>query len=455
MINRRLSLPILAAAGLLLGFGWRVAAAQVPPAEMTGARLKALEETYFPKLLALRKEISQTRFPFELFVSRYVGLNPGRQAGADSRGLEFVLFRDRTVLKVSGNYNAAYNATLTRNQRANRVFDDVVTPILRLISGSFPADAGFDRFGFEIAYHVRTHASSYDYEGKEILVVVIDKAEALAYVSARNDPERQEILNASEIYLNGQELALALGSAQPLGAEELAASRRGREALSAGNGNPPAPGAATAPVTPVAVIRAPDRLPAPVEGSAKPVGQPVAIPASPAGPPAIAPGTAAKGAAPNKADLEALQSRFQTQLDALGKEGVARYHFVEYAPPSFVPFRNRIYLQVTLRNPSLFDRNATSIYKRAAQSFDLFLAPLLKSLLDQTPVADEIAGLDITVLTELSASSASSSEALEFVLPLQPLRQFTDADITNQDLINQSVVLANGIRIALDLQRVE
>ncbi len=455
MIDRRLFLPILAAAGLLLGFEWCVVVAQVPPAEMTSARLKALEETYLPKLLTLREGISKTRFPFELFVSRYVGLDPGRQAGADSRGLEFVLFHDRTVLKVSGNYNAAYNATLTPNQRANRVFDDVVTPILRLISGSFPADAGFDRFGFEIAYHVRTHARSYDYEGKEILVVVMDKADALAYVSARSGPERQEILNASEIYVNGQELALALGSAQPLGPEELAASRRGREALSAGNGNPTAPGAGTAPVTPVAVIRAPDRLPAaPVEGSAKPDGQPVAIPASP-GPPALAPGTAAKGAAPNKADLEALQSRFQTQLDALGKEGVARYHFVEYAPPSFVPFRNRIYLQVTLRNPSPFDRNATSIYKRAAQSFDLFLAPLLKSLLDQTPVAEEIAGLDITVLTELGASSTNSSEALEFVLPLQPLRQFTDADITNQDLINQSVVLANGIRIALDLQRVE
>jgi len=30
-----------------------------------------------------------------------------------------------------------------------------------------------------------------------------------------------------------------------------------------------------------------------------------------------------------------------------------------------------------------------------------------------------------------------------------------DAEITNQDLINQSVVLVNGVRIALNLQTVE
>jgi hypothetical protein len=38
---------------------------------------------------------------------------------------------------------------------------------------------------------------------------------------------------------------------------------------------------------------------------------------------------------------------------------------------------------------------------------------------------------------------------------VKPLRQFADAEITNQDLINQSAVLVNGIRIALNLQQVE
>jgi hypothetical protein len=68
----------------------------------------------------------------------------------------------------------------------------------------------------------------------------------------------------------------------------------------------------------------------------------------------------------------------------------------------------------------------------------------------------EVKGVSVTILNDLtSTSAASSSEALEFFFPLTALRRFANAEITNQDLINQSVVLVNEVRIALDLQRVE
>jgi hypothetical protein len=35
------------------------------------------------------------------------------------------------------------------------------------------------------------------------------------------------------------------------------------------------------------------------------------------------------------------------------------------------------------------------------------------------------------------------------------MRSFVDDEITSQDLINQSIVLVNGVRIALNLQLVE
>jgi hypothetical protein len=38
---------------------------------------------------------------------------------------------------------------------------------------------------------------------------------------------------------------------------------------------------------------------------------------------------------------------------------------------------------------------------------------------------------------------------------LKATRLFARADITNQDLINQSVVLVNGVRISLNLAQVE
>jgi len=121
-----------------------------------------------------------------------------------------------------------------------------------------------------------------------------------------------------------------------------------------------------------------------------------------------------------------------------------------------VVFQNRIALQLTVRNPALFDHATTSIYKRAAKDFDLFLGPQLRDLLDQTPEDVLIQSLDISVLTQFKASAGRpSSEAIEFIFPLKALREFADAEITNQQLINQGVVLVNGVRIDLTLQLVE
>jgi hypothetical protein len=156
-----------------------------------------------------------------------------------------------------------------------------------------------------------------------------------------------------------------------------------------------------------------------------------------------------------QANADGLQRKYQLQLDALGKEGIASFHFVAYAPPSFVVFRNQVLLQLSLRNPQSFDKDATSIYKRAARSFDLFLAPQLKQILDKIPGGAEIDGLDITIVNDLTLNSTHSSEALEFICPLRTLRQFAAAEITNQQLIIQSVVMVNGVRIALTLQQVE
>lgn len=417
-----------------------VAKSQVGPAEITDPQLKSLEAAYLPQLVSMDQAIARITFPFAFNLSRYVGLDPKQQAGIDARGMEFVLFHDRMILKTSGNYNAAFDSLLlTQNQRANRVFTEVIAPILRLFPEYFTAQAGFDSFGFEISYHVRTHSSSYDYEGKEIFVIVLDKADALAYPGALTESARQNILNASEVYVNGKEFGLALNAANALGSDELAAHRRAHNA------------------------RARELVPA-VYGPAAHPNFGSSDPRSASGEPAgkQADGITAEGnlpgvtpANPKNAEVETLQNRLQSQLDALGKEGVSHCHFVDYAPPSLVIVRNLIHLQMTLRNPNPFDKSATSIYKRTAQSFDLFLAPLLKPLLDRAPSDGEIAGFDITVLNQFGINSKDSPEAIEFIFPLRPLRQFADAGITNQDLINQSVVIVNGVRIALDLQRVE
>ena len=416
-------IPFAAFCAAILIFAPSPSSAQVSPVELLNPRLKALEEAHLTKLMAMNRTIGLLTYPFEFSLNRYVGSDSSDAKGAkekiavDGRGLEFVNFHDQAVLKVTGNYNAAFDADqLTANQRASRVFNDVVFQILQVLPGYFSGADGFDGVGFEISYHVRRKAAHYEYEGKEFLVAVLSKRDALRYAKAPTDSERQEILNRSEIFLNGKAFGLSLGATEPFNVEALKRSVKQQPRNGATDGTA-------------------------VSGD------------SVSGEASVQP--AERVAIATQDDVARLEAKYKTQLDALAGTGLSKYHFVQYAPPSFVIFHNRLELQLTLRNPNSFEKDGTSIYKRAARSFDLFLAPQLKSIIEQVPDDAEINGLDITVLNDLTAPASHYSEALEFICPLKALRKFANADIANQDLINQSVVLVNGVRITLNLQQVE
>ena len=125
--------------------------------------------------------------------------------------MEFRRFKDRVILKATGNYNAAYDSTkFTRNERAAHTFRDVFLPILQSITKIIPPDVDCDSIGIEVAYHVRDVTKSYDYEGNEILVVVMDLKDAFQMALEKDDNARQEILNRALVYLGGQEYGLSL-----------------------------------------------------------------------------------------------------------------------------------------------------------------------------------------------------------------------------------------------------
>src|ERR1700745_367629 len=213
---------LLPALGIAIALAAQSASAQVSPAEILNPDLKALEETYFPQLKALNQSISKTKFPFPFYLSRFVGLDPAQQAEADSRGLEFVRFQDRVILKVTGNYNAAYDvARLTQNERAAGTFRTVVLPILEQLTAALPEDLACDGIGFEISHHARTRERSYDYEGKEILVVVLARDDAWALARTSTDSARQEILNRSKVYVSGNDFVPSLTQRDPLNVQAL------------------------------------------------------------------------------------------------------------------------------------------------------------------------------------------------------------------------------------------
>ena len=424
----------------------RPSMSQVSPSEILNPDLKALEQTYFRQLIGINQSVAKARFPFPLYLSRYVGLDPAKQAEADSRGLEFVRFEDRTILKITGNYNAAYNTlNMTRNQRAAATFRSVVLPILTVVTAALPDDLACDGIGFEISHHTRTNNGSYDYEGKEILVVVLDRRDAWALSRASSDAERQEILNRNKVFMNGEDYGLSLTEHDPLNVETLQRSIPAK---------PDATSTARSAVlasqsTLLKATNSPSQL---AHSSPSRSEAPLQVQVAPPAPVAIDP-----PATPvlTQEDADHMDERYQTQLAALHKEGTAKFHFVAYAPPAFVIFQDKLTLQMTLKNSLQFDGAKSSIYKRAAQSFDLFLAPLLKDLAGRISADVEFQLYDFSVISRLSAGARESSEAVEFICPRPAVKQFINAEITNQQLLDQSIILINGVRVALNLQVVE
>ena len=323
----------------------------------------------------------------------------------------------------------------------------MVLPILNVLTAALPEDLACDGVGFEISHHTRTKDRSYDFEGKEILVVVLDRADAWAMSRAATDARRQEILNRSKVFVSGVDYGLSLTERDPLNVQTLPrsvptkpdATSTARSSTVASHSSLLKPVLAPPPATASA--------PAPVESAPVATATDHPSPAV-ADPPPAAP-------VPTQADADRLDEKYQSQLAALAKEGAAKFHFVTYAPPTFVVFHEQMALQMTLKNSLQFGPAKGSIYKRAAQSFDLFLAPLLKDISERVSPDVEFQLFDFSVLNKLSPGAKETSEAIEFICPRTALKRFVNTEITNQQLLDQSIVLVNGVRIALNLQLVE
>ena len=404
--------------------------AQVSPIEISNPKLRSAEQEYLPQLQYLQHTIGETQFPLPFVLTRYVGVDPARQTSLDPRGIEFVYFQNRMLLKTSGFYTAAFNSDqLSENERASRTFQEVVVPILGLVGNQLALDMKCDGVGFEIAYHVRAARNNSDFEGREILAVVFDRADAVAFVSASGNEQRQAILNRSGIYVDAKPFKLALGQKDPFNEQTL---------------GPAEAGSALSP------------LPATAAGMREPSASPRLTPDTTSSASHLATALDLKGASSlprSSADVDRLQAQYQPQLDVLQKENGAQFHLVDYAPPSFALYHKQLVLQLTFRNPATFEKGTSSIYKRAARTFDLFLAPELKALVPKLPT-EQVEGLDFSILNDLG-NEKDGSEAVEFICPLKSIQSFVEDGITSQELIDQSLVLVNGVRINLHLELVE
>jgi len=129
-------------------------------------------------------------------------------------------------------------------------------------------------------------------------------------------------------------------------------------------------------------------------------------------------------------------------------------HFVSYAAPSFVAFRNGSYLELSI-NTTLAEASSASRYKVAALAFDDHIAHLIRPVLGYFKGEPAFDGIGFSSNLHLTGKAGSSAQAVEFFFPFSALRCYERYDCTGQQLLDAGTVLINGERVSLDLQIAE
>ena len=440
---RVLSLLVLSLTVLSLIAASASLAQVVSPAEIKDPALRALQQQYMDDLSRAGEDILAIHFDYPFYLSRKLDLDQAQQQIADQSSIRFDSYNGKTVLAITGNYYAAYSAKkISPGLRARSTFLNVVMPILKAAVPRFQNNQHVQGFAVEISHHIMGKVMGVSMERPENLMVFLPRNGALKLLIAKDETARQAALLQGEVFLNAQPISIWLNdSVLPRAVDANAVSnsnsnsndhadetpptvksdptQTGAEIVSGTNANRPLPSPTSAPLTPLK----PKEPPPPRDTSSQ--------------------------------ALSALQLSNQPVVDQIVKELEPQAHFVVYAPPKFVAFRQGIYLELSL-NSTLPVSAAGSRYKLAATAFDDHLAHLIRPLLAYFKDAQEFDGIGFSTTIHLAGkSAASTSEAVEFFFPLSSLRCYEKYDCTGQQLLDAGTVLINGERVALDLQIAE
>ena len=150
--------------------------------------------------------------------------------------------------------------------------------------------------------------------------------------------------------------------------------------------------------------------------------------------------------------LEKLQTKYDGTIHSLTNDLKPQAHFVDYAPPAFIAFRDGAYLQLSM-NTELDDPAGSSQYKAAALAFDSHISHMLRAVSKYFHDNPQFEGVDFS--TTVRQTGQGTSRSVEYVVTFPALLCYERYECTGQELINRSVVLINGERVALDLQKAE
>ena len=415
---------ILTLAGLILLVAAFAAGQALNPSEIKNPAMRALQEKYFAQLQGAADEIHAHVFPNSFYASRVLDLELAQQEKGDQRSLRFDSYKGKTVVEMTGNYFAAYpDDEIDKNHRAANTFQDVVLPILQVTVPVFQDMPEVDGFALEVSHQVRKKVMGAVREHPENLVVIFDRDAAVRLVSARNDRERQAALLEGQTYINAEQVVLALrddlGKPQIEDSDAPSVARKDKD-----HGSPWQLAKAT---------NFPGMRP-----SARSAAPP---------PPAAVRDTSREA-------LSAIQASLQGTIDKIVSEMDGQASFAKVAPPAVVSFRKGAYLEFSV-DSKLAAAVAGSRYKLAALAFDNHIAHLVRPISFQFQGGDTpIDGIAFSTTIHTGATG-DPAQAVEFFLPLEPLRCYESYDCTGQQLLDAGSILINGERVSLDLQTAE
>jgi hypothetical protein len=407
----------------------------IMPVEIKDPELRVLEQQYMDDLKTAAQDILANHFEYPFYLSRKLDLDEAQEKGANQSSIRFDRYNGKVVIATTGNYFAAYSADkVNKDQRARETFLKVVLPILKAEVPPFQSNPKVQGYAIEISHHIVGKVMGVAVERPENIMVYLPQTAAIRLLGAKEDSTKQAALLQGQIFLNAEPVTVWLNGAGP----QLAANV------------PPADLPNAAQVTPAATIEVVDRPKDEVlQASLVPATLPGAKTKEPT-PPVPAPRDTSAVA------LATLQGANQEVIAQIVKELDAQAHFVNYAAPSFVAFRQGAYLELSL-NTNLPESAAGSRYKIAAMAFDDHIAHLIRPLVAHFKDDQQFDGIGFSTTVHIPGKTAatSTSQAVEFFFPLAALHCYERYDCTGQQLIEAGSVLINGERVGLDLQIAE
>ncbi|MGP0074214.1 MAG: hypothetical protein ACLPWF_20055 [Bryobacteraceae bacterium] len=376
------------------------------PAEIVDPALRALQQKYLQELKAAAVDITAHQYPYKFYLSRTLDVTEKQELQTDQRSIRFAQFQGHTVLQVTGNYFAAYSdQSMDRRQRFQRTYTDVMLPILRATVPVLQNEPEVTALAIEVSHHVRKQVMGIGMERPENVVLIVPREVAAQLAASKGAEDEIAVLSQCSEYVDGEPYAL-WGEPAPEQPEVAA------------------------------------QLPAKQPSAPSPVAAAVKLPL---------PSRDLSAEA-----LQQAQASFQTLLDRMVRELDAQAHFISYAPPTLIAFRNASYLQLSVTT-TLAPSDSGSQYRIAALAFDRHVSHLLRPTLaffNEDPRFDGIVFSSTVHLPGQSEDSALT-ESVEFFFPMSELRRYEQYDITGQQLINAGFVLINGERVGLELQNAE